>query len=96
MGRRADLLARDTPESVDRARRVLLECSDVLDDGFHVTLVEDLRDIAAALPGDASAASVSRMTDHDLRRAYIESDAEAGDLEQDALADEIERRGLDV
>ena len=96
MGRRADLLALDTTESVDRARRVLLECSDVLDDGFHVTLVEDLRDIAAALPGSVSAPPISTMSDHDLRRAYIESDAEAGDPEEVAMAEEIERRGIDI
>lgn len=49
MGRRAELLKLDTPESIERARRVLLECSDLLNDGFHVTLVEDLRDIATAV-----------------------------------------------
>lgn len=45
---------------------------------------------------DERQASIAAMSDHDLRRAYIESDAEAGDPEQDALADEIERRGLDI
>lgn len=45
---------------------------------------------------DERQARIAAMSDQDLRRAYIESDAEAGDPEQDALADEIERRGLDV
>lgn len=45
---------------------------------------------------DERQARIAAMSDHDLRQAYIESDAEAGDPEQDALADEIERRGLDV
>lgn len=49
MGRRAEFLKLDTPESQDKAVRILRESADILDDGFHVTLVEDLRDIAASI-----------------------------------------------
>lgn len=45
---------------------------------------------------DERQARIAAMSDHELRRAYFESEEEAGDPEQDALADEIERRGLVV
>jgi hypothetical protein len=49
MGRRAQFLHLRDPESRAKAAAVLREAADCLTDGFHVTLVEDLFDIAEAL-----------------------------------------------
>lgn len=39
---------------------------------------------------------LTKLDDHELVQRFVNSDAEAGDPEGDALAAEIERRGLDV
>jgi hypothetical protein len=36
------------------------------------------------------------MSDAELRDAYLRTDGEPGDTEADALAAELERRGIDI